>query len=177
MALIRTGPEISDIRGKLGGVCFTRDRSGLHCSASPRHIYRRTPAQSIQRSAFSRARSVAKTNRHVSYLIYLALNNMPFLYDAFVTGYSDPYCLGKFVIAGTYFGTVFYRHVSLQWDLWYIESLDWWVISHEVDVFAYPYWLNVNGIEGRYWAGPQASGVPIVKLEIQPPPVSYAQLR
>jgi len=76
MALAKTGPEIVDIKGGLGGVYFHRDRFGLHCCSKPRNIQRRTPAQDAQRSAFSQARSFSTDNRSVSYNIYRVLNGL-----------------------------------------------------------------------------------------------------
>lgn len=77
MALVRTGGGVTDIRGGFGGVYFHRDKSGLHTSAKPRNIHRRTPAQNAQRAAFSKARTFSTINRTVSYNIYRALNNLP----------------------------------------------------------------------------------------------------
>lgn len=76
MALIRTGQGITDIRGGLGGIYFTRDRSGLHISAKPRRVRQRTIAQNKQRSAFTRARAFSKDNRVVSYNIYRFLTGL-----------------------------------------------------------------------------------------------------
>ena len=76
MALIRTGQGITDIRGGMKGIYFTRDRSGLHVSAKPRRVSQRTTAQNKQRSAFSQARAFSKVNRTVSYNIYRFLNNL-----------------------------------------------------------------------------------------------------
>lgn len=46
MALIKTSNEIADIRGQLGGIYFTHDKSGLHISAMPRVVgYTRSPLQ------------------------------------------------------------------------------------------------------------------------------------
>ena len=76
MALIKTGGGVTDIRGGFGGVYFTRDKSGLHCSAKPRRVRQRTPDQNKQRNAFSTARAYSKINRIVSYNIYRALNRL-----------------------------------------------------------------------------------------------------
>lgn len=77
MSLVKLGNGIVDIRGGFGGVYFTRDKSGLHCSAKPRKVRKRTPAQDAQRRAFAQARVFSTVNRTVSYNIYLALNNLP----------------------------------------------------------------------------------------------------
>lgn len=77
MSLIKTGPGITDIRGGFGGVYFTRDKSGLHCSKQPRNIHRRTTDQDLQRKAFAKARAYSKDPRIVSYNIYRALNKLP----------------------------------------------------------------------------------------------------
>lgn len=76
MALISLGNNVVDMRRSLGGVYFTRDKSGLHCTAMPRMIKRRTAAQDRQRRAFSTARAYSFNNRTVSYNIYRALNNL-----------------------------------------------------------------------------------------------------
>lgn len=76
MTLIKLTPHLVDARGKVGGVYYTRDKSGLHCSAFPRHIKRRTKAQDKQRKAFSMARNFSTIPRTVSYNIYRALNDL-----------------------------------------------------------------------------------------------------
>lgn len=76
MALIKCGQGIVDIRGGLGGVYFSRDRSGLHISSKPRTVKRRTEAQDKQRKAFTKARSFSTDPRTVSYNIYRALNGL-----------------------------------------------------------------------------------------------------
>jgi len=76
MALLQLGNMITDARGKVSGVYFSRDRSGLHCSVCPRVVKRRTPAQDKQRRAFTLARNFSTVNRTVSYNIYRALNNL-----------------------------------------------------------------------------------------------------
>ena len=77
MAIIKTGGGITDIRGGTGGVYFTRDKSGLHCSAKPRRVKQRTVNQDKQRKAFIVARAFSKDERVVSYNIYRALNGLP----------------------------------------------------------------------------------------------------
>lgn len=76
MALVRTGCEIVDIRGGLGGIYFHRDRSGLHSCRKPRNIQRRSAAQDVQRKAFSKARAYSKDLRFVSYNIFRILNRL-----------------------------------------------------------------------------------------------------
>lgn len=87
MALIKTGQGVTDIRGGTGGVYFTRDKSGLHCSSKPRSIRRRTVAQDAQRKAFIAARTFCISNpasdgskdwvnRCVSLNIYRVLNGL-----------------------------------------------------------------------------------------------------
>ncbi len=72
MALIQTGDGVTDIRGGFGGVYFSRDKSGLHMQAKPRHVYQRTPHQDRKRKAFSQARAFSKDNRTVGYNILRA---------------------------------------------------------------------------------------------------------
>ena len=87
MALVRTGQGVTDIRGGMGGVYFTRDNSGLHCSSKPRRVHQRSNAQDKQRKAFIAARTFCKNeiapdqsknwlNRCVSYNIYRSLNGL-----------------------------------------------------------------------------------------------------
>lgn len=76
MALCKTGQGIVDIRGSVGGVYFSRDKSGLHCAANPRTVHQRSDAQNKQRAAFTQARAYSKDERTVSYNIYRALNGL-----------------------------------------------------------------------------------------------------
>ncbi len=86
MALVKTGGGVTDIRGGFGGVYFTRDNSGLHCSTKPRNIHRRSAGQKVQRDAFGAARTLSKDNRTVSYLMYRHMNGLPINYpDAWTT--------------------------------------------------------------------------------------------
>jgi len=92
MTLVKAGDGIVDIRGRLGGVYFHRDKSGLHSSSMPRKVHRRSAAHSLQRDAFVAARALSKDNRIVSYLMYRAMNGLPINYpDAWTlpTGYID----------------------------------------------------------------------------------------
>ena len=86
MALVKTGTGITDIRGGLGGVTFTRDKSGLHCIPKRRNIKAASTAQIAQRKAFIAARAYSTDNRTVSYNIYRILNGLqptepPFDYE------------------------------------------------------------------------------------------------
>jgi len=77
MALIKVGNGVIDIRGSLGGTYFTRDKTGLHCTAKPRRVRQRSSLQDRQRRAFAEARAFSKINRTVSYNIYRSLSNLP----------------------------------------------------------------------------------------------------
>jgi len=77
MALIKVGNGLTDIRGGMGGVYFSRDGSGLHVLAKPRRVTTRSAAQVIQRNAFVTARKFSTDERVVSYNIYRALNGLP----------------------------------------------------------------------------------------------------
>lgn len=61
----------------MGGVYFTRDKSGLHMARKPRNIHRRSSAQDKQRRAFVAARTYSHVPRTVSYNIYRFLNDLP----------------------------------------------------------------------------------------------------
>lgn len=77
MTLVRVGNGVTDIRGSFGGVYFSRDKSGLHCSAKPRRVHGRSAHQDRKRKAFSRARAFSKNNRVVSYNIFRAYLDLP----------------------------------------------------------------------------------------------------
>lgn len=173
MALARTGGGVTDIRGPLAGNVFTRDSSGLHVCSKPRRVKQCTPAQRKQRNAFAKARQYSKDNRTVSYLIYRALNNLPFIFDAIVTGDPDPDCKGTYVLAGQYFGIDYYERIDSGYAIWYWEFKDFWVITEAVDVFALPIWYSWKKLEGIYEPWPGTAGHPIVKLQVQPPPADY----
>lgn len=72
MALIRCGQGVTDIRGGMGGVYFSRDKSGLHCLPKPRRVYQRTEHQDRKRKAFVQARNFSHNNREVAYNILRA---------------------------------------------------------------------------------------------------------
>ncbi len=173
MAIIKTGQGITDIRGGTGGVYFTRDKSGLHCTAKPRRVHQITPAQRKQRNAFIKARSVTKDPRWVSYFIYLALNNIPFPYDAIVTGNPDPDCRGTYELAGTHDGKDYYERKDSAWFIWWWSEVPQWIIGPELGNIEAIYWHRwEESIEGEYiqFLG---RGNPIVKLELRPPPADY----
>lgn len=77
MSLIKVGQGVTDIRGGFGGVYFTRDKTGLHCTAKPRRVHQRTEHQDRKRKAFARARAFSKVNRTVSYNIFRAYLDLP----------------------------------------------------------------------------------------------------
>lgn len=77
MALAKTGGGITDIRGKIAGNVFTRDKAGLHIQAQKRAIRSRTPAQRIQRNAFAQARRFCEIQGCISKNIYHILNGLP----------------------------------------------------------------------------------------------------
>lgn len=57
MALITTANPLADIRGSVGGSVFSRDSSGLHMQATPRHIRRKSLLQDRRRRAFVAAKN------------------------------------------------------------------------------------------------------------------------
>lgn len=173
MTLIKTGSGITDIRGPVGGVYFTRDKSGLHCTAKPRRVHQRTTAQDKQRNAFIKARTVTKDPRWVSYFIYLALNDIPFPYDAIVTGDPDPDCKGTYEVAGTYNEKDYYKRKDSTYFLWYFPHWDWWIISTILGDRVVGYWRNELTFEGEYIRKEGFDGAPFVKLQLRPPPADY----
>lgn len=72
MALIRCGQGVTDIRGGLGGVYFSRDRFGLHILPKPRRVHQRTEHQDRKRKAFVKARSFSHDNQTVGWNILRA---------------------------------------------------------------------------------------------------------
>lgn len=77
MALIRCGQGVTDIRGGLGGVYFSRDKFGLHILPKPRRVHQRTEHQDRKRNAFAKARSFSQDNRTVSWNILRAYWGLP----------------------------------------------------------------------------------------------------
>lgn len=184
MTLVKTGGGVTDIRGGFGGVYFTRDKSGLHCSAKPRRVHQRTAGQKIQRDAFNKARAACLTvdpagkprdwlNRWVSYYIYRALNGLPFIFDTIVTGNPDPDCTGKYTLAGTYNEKDYYERDDSAYFIWWLPvTLNWFISIDPGEAF--PAWENeTHEIEGLYTPTLGYSGNPIVKIELRPPPIDY----
>lgn len=173
MAIVKTGQGVVDIRGSFGGVYFTRDKSGLHQSAKPRTIHRLSAKQRIQRNAFRKARAYTKDPRWVSYYIYRALNNLPFVFDTKVTGDPDPNCNGTYVVEGQHNGLDYYRHTAGTWFIWWDGAMSW-VISQELGVLGPASWFRIDtNIVGPYLWGGGAAGTPTVGLHLQPPPADY----
>lgn len=161
------------MRGPLGGVYFSRDRSGLHCLAKPRRVNQGTPAQQKQRNAFIKARTYTKDPRWVSYYIYRALNNLPFVFDAIVTGDGVPDCKGKYSVNGTHDGKDLWERADLAFFIWYYSAGARWCISPTPGILALDRWYHIGDIEGTYKPYKNYAGNPIVKLELRPPPVDY----
>lgn len=173
MSLVKPGGGVTDIRGSMAGNVFARDSSGLHVRTAPRRVKQCTPAQRKQRNAFLKARQYSKDNRTVSYLIYRALNDLPFVLDAIVTGDPVPDCTGRYVLAGTYCGKDYYERTDSAYAIWIWCSKQIWIITEVVEVIAYPYWVNGFKITGDYEAGPYTAGDAIVRLQVQDPPLGY----
>lgn len=173
MSLIKTGGGITDIRGGFGGVYFTRDRSGLHSSAKPRRVHQRTAAQNKQRNCFSKARTYSKDERVVSYLIYRCLNDLPFIFDAIVTGELVPDSTSTYELAGTYNGKDYYRRKDGMWYIWWVIAYLDWIISHQPGSADF-YWIrDFPDIVGDYQPTGLSSGIATVALALRPPPADY----
>lgn len=173
MALIKTGGGVTDIRGGFGGTYFTRDRSGLHQTAKPRRVRQRTTAQDTQRKAFTKARTYTKDPRTVSYYIYRALNNLPFIFEAFVTGETEPDCTGKYELAGTFNDKDYYTRNN---DYFIIREPpdQFWAISQIIDLPDRGFWKNVSpNISGLYLPDHPFTGIATVTLQLLPPPIDY----
>lgn len=184
MTLVRTGGGVTDIRGPLGGVYFTRDKSGLHCSSKPRRVHQQTVGQRKQRKTFSKARSAClaefakgrprnQLNRWVSYYVYRALNNLPFIYDTKVTGDPVPDCKGIYTLGGQHNGKDFYQQSDSAYFIWW-DGVISWNISQTLGVLPPVSWFRVDTeMMGDYLWGGGASGTPTVGLQLQPPPIDY----
>lgn len=173
MALCRFGQGVVVMAGSVGGVYYHRDKSGSHCCSHPRKVKMRSPAQAAQRNAFARARAFSTDNRVVSYLIYRALNNLPFLFDTKVTGNPTPDCTGTYVITGQHNGEDYYRRADSAWFIWW-DGFVSWNISQEVGVLLPISWFRLGEeIVGNYLAGGGAAGTATVGLHLQPPPLDY----
>lgn len=173
MTLIRTGQGVTDIRGGTGGVYFTRDRYGLHQSAKPRNIHRRSTAQDKQRKCFTKARTYSTDNRTVSYLIYRCLNDLPFLFDVTATGNPVPDCTGIYVKVGEILGINYYSRTDGAYFLWCKIPPDVWFISTELGVYGTNYWYTTTGFISYYDPYGEATGRVRISLELRPPPVDY----
>lgn len=173
MALIVTGNGITDIRGGFGGVYFTRDKSGLHCSSKPRRVHQRTTAQDKQRDCFTKARTYTKDPRWVSYYIYRCLNNLPFIFDAIVTGDPVPNCTGKYELAGTLYEKDYYRRKDGDYYIWW-NSIDRWIIGLTLEQVSPGHWFRISpNIVGEYAKSGSFTGTATVTLSLTPPPADY----
>lgn len=184
MSLIKTGGGVTDIRGGFGGVYFTRDKSGLHSSAKPRKIYRRSAAQDLQRNAFIKARTFCRNelftdkpkdwlNRCVSYNIYRALNNLYVGFFATVTGDTIPDCTGTYFLRGQHNGKDYYQREDGFYFIWWWPGLGWYIsigLGTEGDAF----WVRLDPeTQGEYDTGGTAIGKPTVALSSTEPPADY----
>ena len=173
MALIRTGQGITDIRGGLGGVYFSRDKSGLHILPKPRRVSQRTTAQNKQRNAFTKARSFSTNNRVVSYNIYRALTGLPFLFDITATGNPTPDCTGIYILGGEEFGANWYHRADNAFFLWAKVPPSIWAISTVRGVYGANYWYTTEGLLSKYNPYGGAVGIVTISQELRPPPVDY----
>lgn len=173
MTLIKTGGGVTDIRGGYGGTYFTRDKSGLHQSAKPRRVKQLTAGQGKQRNAFIKARTYTQDPRWVSYYIYRALNNLPFIFDAIVTENCTPDVTGKYTLGGTYNNQNYYIRIDSTYYIYFSTFTPIWVISVDLDISPKHFVLVSTRIEGTYRPVEFDIGNPIVKLSLTPPPVDY----
>lgn len=173
MSLIKTGGGITDIRGGFGGVYFHRDRSGLHSCQKPRNIYRRSAAQNKQRNCFSKARAYSKDERVVSYLIYRCLNDLPFLFDAIVTGELVPDGTGTYELAGTLNEKDYHRRKDGAWFIWWDGETVWYITTMLGEGVGLFWYREDPNFEGIYTPEPDTEGYATVALSLRPPPPDY----
>ncbi len=184
MTLVRTGQGVTDIRGSLGGVYFTRDKFGLHCSAKPRRVDQGTPAQQKQRAAFIKARTFCRNelfadkpknwlNRCTSYNIYRALNDLYIGFLTIVTGELDPNSTGTYELAGTHKNKDYYKREDSVFFIWW-NGYDSWLITKILGVPVGVLWQRLApDISGIYIPKGGASGIATVTLSSTEPPVDY----
>jgi len=138
-----------------------------------RRVRSKTAAQAKQRNAFSKARKYTKDPRWVSYYIYLALNNIPFVFDAIVTGNIWPDLTGRYILVGEYDGENLYQGGAWNYLIFYkIESNKWYIAS-DTESPAGAMWIGNTTVEGIYEGIKPEYGDAHVKLQVQPPPVDY----
>ena len=173
MSLVKTGGGVTDIRGGFGGVYFTKDKSGLHCTAKPRRVHQKTTGQKLQRDAFAAARRYSKDNRVVSYLMYRYMNGLPFLFDTKLTGNPTPDSTGVYTIEGQHSGEDYYERADSAWFIWW-DGMVSWVVSQTLGEKLPISWFKVTpGVMGFYLTGGGAAGNVTLGLHIQPPPADY----
>lgn len=173
MSLIRTGQGVTDIRGGFGGVYFTRDKSGLHCTAKPRRVHQKTTGQRLQRDAFSAARRYSKDNRVVSYLMYRYMNGLYIGFFAAVTGELIPDATGTYIFGGQYNGKDYYRRKDGAWFIWW-QPGSWWYISVGLDKEGEAFWVRMDPeMCGNYETSGMATGDATVTLSFTDPPPDY----
>lgn len=173
MSLIKTGQGVTDIRGGFSGVYFTRDKSGLHCTAKPRRVRQLSAGQKAQRDAFSAARALSKDNRVVSYLMYRHMNSLPIKPHWQASGTPVPNCKGTYVFGGTYHEKDYYR-LGDKWFVWWdTEDLEW-TISPGLGILIPGSWGKVGDpVAGTYTADPGYSGTVIFSYVTYPVPIDY----
>ncbi|MBA7606366.1 hypothetical protein ES703_13514 [subsurface metagenome] len=173
MPLVIYGDGVVEIRGTFAGQHFKRDRSGNHFCSMQRRVHSRSSAQAKQRKAFSKARAHTKDPRWVSWYIYQALNDLPFVFDAIVTGDPDPDCTGRYIIIGKYNEKDLYQRTDGTWYIFYeTESSKWYIGFEEREVF-YGMWIGDTTIKGRYEGLKPVYKQAYVTLRVQPPPADY----
>ncbi len=173
MSLVEHGDGIIKMQGTFAGQHFKRDRSGNHCSAMQRRVKSRTDAQAKQRNAFSKARRYTKDPRWVSYYIYQALNNLPFIFDAIVSGDMWPDLTGRYILAGTYDNKDYYHNAGFDYLIFFKIESNKWYIANDTEAPSGAFWIGNTTIEGKYEGLKPEYGQAHVKLQVQPPPADY----
>lgn len=173
MSLVKYGGGVTGIQGTFAGQHFKRDRFGSHICRMQRRVRSKSTAQTKQRNAFTKARTYTKDPRWVSYYIYRALNNLPFLFDAIVTGDPAPECTGKYILIDKYNEKDLYQRTDGVWYIFYKTETNKWYIGFKEGGVFYGQWIGNASIEGVYEGLKPIYGRAIVTLQVQPPPLDY----
>jgi len=152
----------------MAGNVFTGDSSGKHIRAKPRRVKQRTPAQDLQRKAFSIARRFATDNRTLSYYIYCVLNGIditPTLAKAAhwqLTGDGNPNYNGEYNEDGTWHSKICLKWADGNAYVWFGTVLSGWHLTPVKGKAFLNYFRNASSMTGIYNPYGTYTGNPIL---------------